>query len=183
MLVSVCFVYAYALVYVHVTVNACLDLYAYMCTYTYDWVSVYVCTCTVCVHTQVYVCVCLCVRTCISYRFVCTCMCMHCLWVYYYLMPCLHMFPSQLQLTKRLPFLLKSPLLPLPICFLVSPCFPMLSVRDQSLTTYQQFRRFVQIPTRAYFQILQLTIISDIFQLHKIPHSSYHSRTINLTQL
>ena len=107
------------------------------CTYTCDWVSVYVC-----VRTRA--------RVCVSYIFVRTCICMLYLWVYYYFMLGLHLFPSQLQLTMRLPFVLNSPLLPLPVCFLASFSFPLLSVRDQSLATYHQFRRFVQIPGRVY---------------------------------
>ena len=84
--------------------------------------------------------------------FVCTCMCMLCLWVCYYFMPSLHLFPSQLQLTMQLPSLLKSPLHSLPVCFMVSSFFPMLYVCDQSLAMYHQFRRFIQIPGRVYFE-------------------------------
>ena len=103
-----------------------------------------------------------CVRVC-TCVFVCgchTCLCIHvCMYVCVHalFMGILHaqlalVSFSQLQLTMRLPFLSKSPLLPLPVCFMVSSSSPLLSVCDQSLAMYHQFRRFVQTPGRVYFE-------------------------------
>ena len=80
---------------------------------------------------------------------ICVHVCVLC-WVYYYVMPNLHLFSSQLQLTMRLPFLLRSPLLPLSVCFLVSPSFPLLSVHDQSLVP--SVEDICTIPESVYFE-------------------------------
>ena len=112
---------------VHVTVNACLDLCEYMCLCVYVHVYMWLSEC-VCVCTQVYVCVheCMCVH---MYLCVYTYVCVVHVGVYVYVhalfigMLLFHaqedLFPSQLQLTMRRPFLLKSPLCPLRVRFLV----------------------------------------------------------------